>query len=332
MHLAGFTRDALAAQRMALGDKPGAAKERAHGLVSWFAGRREAAPPERAAYECALPAAEAVQDADGTVRFAVRLHDGAVVETVLIRQPSRDTVCLSSQVGCARGCVFCETGRLGLVRNLEAWEIVAQYAIAARHLGSRPRNVVFMGMGEPLDNLEDVVRSIEVLAEPAGFAVPERRITVSTVGIVPRMDELYRRSRANLALSLHALDAKVRVALLPVARRYPLEDLRAAVARSPRTVLLQWTLMEGKNDSDADAAALADFARGLDVRVNLIPLNPGPDPSLRAPSLDRCRAFQKLLADAGVRTLLRLPHGRAVGGACGQLSGRLRAQGAPLNA
>src|SRR5438105_701977 len=322
-HLAGYTRDSLAAERVALGDKPGAAKERAHALVSWFAGRRsEALDPSP--YETALPEAVPIRDPDGTVRFAVRLRDGAVVETVLIQKPSRLTVCLSSQVGCARGCIFCETGRLGLVRNLEAWEIVAQYALAARHLGSRPRNVVFMGMGEPLDNLDEVLRAVSVLAEPAGFAVPERRITVSTVGIVPKMDELYLRSRANVAVSLHALDRRTRLSLLPVARRYPLEDLRAAVARSPRTVLLQWTLIEGRNDADADADALADFARGLDVRVNLIPLNPGPEPSLRAPPLERCRAFQKRLADRGVRTLLRLPHGCSVGGACGQLSGGLR--------
>jgi 23S rRNA (adenine2503-C2)-methyltransferase len=323
VHLAGLTRDALAAQRTALGDKPGAAKERAHALVSWFAGRR-GEPPGAAGYDSELPVAEPVRDPDGTVRFAVRLRDGAVVETVVIRQPSRLTVCLSSQVGCARGCVFCETGKLGLVRNLEAWEIVAQYAVAARHLGVRPRNVVFMGMGEPLDNLEEVLRAISVLAEPAGFAVPERRITVSTVGIVPKMDELYRRSRANVALSLHALDPRTRLALLPVARRYALEEVRAAVERAPRTVLLQWTLIEGANDSDADADALAGFADGLDVRVNLIPLNPGPAPSLRAPPLERCRAFQKRLADRGVRTLLRLPHGCSVGGACGQLSGGLR--------
>src|SRR3954471_22444574 len=324
MHLAGFTRETLASQRMALGDKPGAAKERAHALVSWFARRREEAPPEVADYDVGLPAAESVPDPDGTVRFAVRLRDGAVIETVLIRQPSRDTVCLSSQVGCARGCVFCETGRLGLVRNLEAWEIVAQYAIAARHLGSRPRNVVFMGMGEPLDNLEEVLRSIAVLREPAGFAVPERHITVSTVGIVPRMPELYARTKAQIAVSLHAVDEGQRRALLPVARRWPLEELRAMIARAPRTVLLQWTLIDALNDADADADALARFCKGLDARVNLIPLNPGPVDSQRAPPMERCRAFQKRLADAGVRTLLRMPHGREVCGACGQLAGARR--------
>jgi len=323
MHLAGFNRETLEASLRAAGDRPGTAKVRAHALVSWFAGRRAEAP-DPIPYDTKPPDAVSVVDPDGTVRFAVVLRDGAVVETVLIRQPTRVTVCLSSQVGCARGCVFCETGKLGLLRNLEAWEIVAQYALAVRYLEQRPSNVVFMGMGEPLDNLDEVLRAISVLAEPAGFAVPERRITVSTVGIVPKMDELYRRSRANVALSLHALDPRTRLSLLPVARRYPLEEVRAAIARSPRTVLLQWTLIEGRNDSDADADALADFSRGLDVRVNLIPLNPGPDPSLRAPALERCRAFQKRLADRGVRTMLRLPHGCSVGGACGQLSGRLR--------
>ena len=210
------------------------------------------------------------------------------------------------------------------MRNLSAAEIVSQYAIAARHLGFAPRNVVFMGMGEPLDNLEQVLAAIDVLREPAGFAIPERRITVSTVGIVPRIDELMARTRANLAVSLHAIDAGTRLSLLPVARRWPLADLRAAIARSPRTVLLQWTLIRGVNDSDGDADALAEFASGLDVRVNLIPLNPGPDPRQEAPPVARCRAFQKRLLSRGVRTLLRLPHGQSVGGACGQLAGALR--------
>src|SRR6266436_8350276 len=166
-------------------------------------GRVPAAP-----FALDLPPADVVPDPDGTVRFAVHLCDGAVVETVLIHQPVSDlrsrerwTVCVSSQVGCARGCVFCETGRLGLERNLAAAEIVAQYALAARHLGLRPANVVFMGMGEPLDNLEEVLRAIAVLRESSGFAVPERRITVSTVGIVPRMEELYAGDRKSTRLN-----------------------------------------------------------------------------------------------------------------------------------
>jgi len=340
MHLAGQTESDLAAWAHGRGAAPGAARTLARALVASFARRPVRARPSDQLVELArdevddsVPAAEAVTDPDGTVRFAVRLADGNLVETVAIHQPAaglrgseRWTICLSSQVGCARGCVFCETGRLGLVRNLTAAEIVGQYALASRHLGRAPRNVVFMGMGEPLDNLEAVLRAIAVLREPAGFAVPERRITVSTVGIVPRMDELAARSRANLAVSLHALEPAVRSALLPVARRWNLDELRAAIARAPRTVLLQWTLIEGVNDADRDADALAGFARGLDVRVNLIPLNPGPDPRQKAPPLERCRAFQKRLAGHGVRTMLRLPHGQSVGAACGQLSGSRRMQ------
>src|SRR5262249_11462317 len=338
MHLAGQAEADLFAWAAARGARAGGARALARALVGGFAARTVHENPSqallaqaRASFESDLPDAVAARDADGTVRFAVRLADGNLVETVAIHQPASDlrakerwTVCLSSQVGCARGCVFCEAGRLGLLRNLSAAEIVSQYALAARHLGLRPRNVVFMGMGEPLDNLEAVLRAVAVLREPGGFAVPERRITVSTVGIVPRMDRLFARSRVNLAVSLHAVDPAARRALLPVARRWELAELRAAIARAPRTVLLQWTLIAGVNDSDRDADALAGFARGLSVRVNLIPLNPGPDPRQRAPSLARCRAFQRRLASRGVRTLLRLPHGQSVGGACGQLAGALR--------
>jgi 23S rRNA (adenine2503-C2)-methyltransferase len=317
MHLAGMTERALVER--------GVKKPHARALVAWFAGKGEK-PRAASAFDDALPRFEAVPDPDGTVRFAVHLDDRTVVETVLIQHASRRTVCVSSQAGCARGCVFCETGRLGLQRNLTAAEIVAQYAIVARWLNERPGNVVFMGMGEPLDNLEEVLRAIEVLTERAGFAVPERHITVSTVGIVPKMSELYARTKAQVAVSLHALDPSTRKALLPVARKWRLDELRETIARAPRTVLLQWTLIDGVNDAPKDADALADFCRGLDVRVNLIPLNPGPVKTQRAPPLERCRAFQKRLADAGVRTMLRMPHGQKVGGACGQLSGALRAR------
>ncbi|MCA1826030.1 MAG: 23S rRNA (adenine(2503)-C(2))-methyltransferase RlmN [Myxococcales bacterium] len=317
MHLAGMTEQSLIER--------GVKQAHARALVSWFAGR--ATRPRAAdAFDDQLPRSEAVRDPDGTVRFAVHLDEKTIVETVLIEHASRRTVCLSSQAGCARGCVFCETGRLGLQRNLTAAEIVSQYAIVARWLNDRPRNVVFMGMGEPLDNLAEVLEAIEVLTERAGFAVPERRVTVSTVGIVPKMAELYARTKAQVAVSLHALEPPVRKALLPVARKWSLERLRETIATAPRTVLLQWTLIHGVNDAPQDADALARFCNGLDVRVNLIPLNPGPIPEQRAPPLEECRAFQKRLADAGVRAMLRMPHGQKVGGACGQLAGALRAR------
>jgi 23S rRNA (adenine2503-C2)-methyltransferase len=329
-----MTQKALESWAQERGASKGAAQALARHLLASFAGRDSDAQPARALLEEAeafardLPAAEAVPDRDGTVRFALTFPDGNVVEAVLIAQEGRDTVCISSQVGCARGCVFCETGRLGLVRNLSAAEIVAQYAVAVRYAtasGRRlPQNVVFMGMGEPLDNLDEVVRAIDVLREPCGFAVAERRITVSTVGIVPRLSELFARTKAKVAVSLHAIDEEERRALLPVARRWPLAELRAALAVAPRPVLLQWTLIRGVNDSLAHAEKLAAFARGLDVRVNLIPLNPGPREEQIAPSIAHCRAFQKRLADLGVRTLLRLPHGQEAFAACGQLAGSRR--------
>jgi 23S rRNA (adenine2503-C2)-methyltransferase len=338
-HLLGQTQASLIAWARERGATPEAARVLAQALLAEASGRARKPGAERPSrrllaeaattFVRALPEAEAVPDPDGTVRFAVRLAGGNLIEAVLIRQDGRDTVCVSSQAGCRRGCVFCETGRLGLERDLEAWEIVAQYALVASWQRERgeapPGNVVFMGMGEPLDNLEAVLRSIEVLSERAGFGVAERKITVSTVGIVPQIDALYAGTRANLAVSLHALQPAVRRALLPVAHKFGLDELRAAIARAPRTVLLQWTLIEGQNDSGEDAARLAAFCEGLDVRVNLIPLNPGPLSQQRAPPLERCRAFQKRLLDAGVRALLRLPHGQAVGGACGQLAGARRA-------
>jgi len=246
-----MTQDGLEQWARSRGARAGGARALARFLLARAAGRPLPEPPSRALlaqspFAQDLPPADVVPDPDGSVRFAVRLGDGTVVETVLIHQPASDlrarerwTVCVSSQVGCARGCVFCETGRIGLKRNLRAAEIVSQYALAARHLGARPANVVFMGMGEPLDNLEEVLRAIAVLREPAGFAVPERRITVSTVGIVPRMEQLYAGTKAQVAVSLHAIDPAQRLALLPVARKWSLGELRAALERAPRTVLLQ---------------------------------------------------------------------------------------------
>ncbi len=358
-HLLAQTHASLEAWACARGASPGGARVLARALLLESVGRSPAESDPRpaarlysearAAFDTALPTFEAVPDPDGTVRLVVKLFDGSLVETVLIHHPSGDdarevegggagagranarwTICVSSQVGCRRACAFCETGKLGLARDLAAHEIVAQVLLATREALARgasvgPKNVVFMGMGEPLDNLDAVVQALAVLREQHGLAVPERRVTVSTVGIVPKMPELFARTKANVAVSLHALEPAVRKSLLPVAHKWSIEVLRDAIARAPRTVFLQWTLIEGRNDGAADAARLAEFARGLDVRVNLIPLNPGPDPSMRAPSMEACRAFQKSLLDAGVRALLRMPHGHSVGAACGQLAGARRA-------
>jgi len=335
MHVAAFTTDRLAAWARERGGSPVAARQLARAVVGRFAGRRSDAQVSRRLLEAAerelswwVPSTVPVEDRDGTIRHAVSLADGALVEAVAIPHPQRSTVCLSTQVGCARGCLFCETGRLGLQRQLAAEEIVGQFAAVARHLAAlgrpAPTNVVFMGMGEPLDNLEAVLAAADVLSDDAGFAIAPRRITVSTVGVVPKMRAFFAHGRYRLAVSLHAANDEERRALLPVARSWDLAALREVIALSPEPVLIQWTLIEGVNDSDRHAAELLAFCAGLDVRVNLIPLNPGPEDRLRAPPIERVRAFQRILADAGQRALVRLPHGQEVGGACGQLAGALR--------
>lgn len=334
-HLGAMTTDSLSAWARGHGASVDAARVIARVLVGRHAGRevkanastRLLAQAAREFDETPLRT-QAAPDPDGTVRFVVHLSDGKVVEAVAILHDARTTICLSTQAGCARGCVFCETGRLGLERNLRVEEITGQFAAVASwlHANGRPApsNVVFMGMGEPLDNLDAVLGAIDVLADDCGFALARSRITVSTVGVVPKMREFYRRAKCRLAVSLHAANDEERKALLPVARQWDLRTLKQTIAESPEPVLLQWTLIDSVNDTERHARELLAFCEGLNVRVNLIPLNPGPDDELKAPPMERVRAFQKRLADAGVRTLVRMPHGREVGGACGQLAGGLR--------
>jgi len=278
--------------------------------------------------------------ADGTCRLALQTADGHLVETVLIPNhiartgaTTRTTVCVSSQVGCGRGCAFCETARVGLLRQLTSAEIVAQVRAAAaawREVGGqRPpiTNVVFMGMGEPLDNLTAVVSAIDVLRHDLAFGLSHRRITVSTVGVASRFRAFFTSTNANLAVSLNAPDDVRRARVMPAGRRTTMADIRAALlAHLPRgrDVLIEYVLFDGFNDADADADLLRKWLEGVPARLNLIPANPGPDPALREPDPDTVRAFQRRLLDAGVRTMIRYPHGRAVGGACGQLAGGLR--------
>jgi 23S rRNA (adenine2503-C2)-methyltransferase len=297
-----------------------------------------------------LAVAALVPSADDTVRLALRARDGALIEAVLIPGPSRTTLCVSSQVGCARACSFCETGRLGLARQLEAGEIVDQVRIAfaawrARtraagdpqrsppdvtraHGGAPPlQNLVFMGMGEPFDNLGEVLRAIRLLTDPRAFAFAPSRVTVSTVGVADKLDAFFGGCRAELAVSLNAPDDARRSAIMPVNRRGGLAALRAALERSlprGRRVLFEYVLFDGFNDAPADADLLADFVSGISCRVNVIPCNPGPDPALRPPPPARLEAFVARLTALRVTTLVRRPRGRDVGGACGQLAGALR--------
>lgn len=333
--LGAQTTQSLTDWAVELGASPAAARALARTLVGRFAGRDcDALPSRRLLAEAEeifateIPEASPVSDPDGTIRYVVRLSDGQLVESVAIPHPDRTTICLSTQAGCARGCVFCETGRLGLSRNLTTAEITGQLAAVSRHLATigrpAPTNAVFMGMGEPLDNLDAVLAAVDVMTDDCGFKMAPRRITVSTVGVVPKIREFYRRARCRLAVSLHAANDEERSALLPVARTWKLRALKEAIAESPDSVLLQWTLIAGVNDTDRHLGELLAFCEGLNVRVNLIPLNPGSEEKWTAPDMSAVRAFQKRLRDAGIRTLVRMPHGQDVGGACGQLSGAMR--------
>jgi 23S rRNA (adenine2503-C2)-methyltransferase len=272
-------------------------------------------------------------DADlGTTRKLVcRLLDGREVEAVLIpmgggpQDGGHATVCVSSQVGCKMGCRFCHTATMGLIRNLSAGEIVAQVLLAMQAGGVRPRNVVFMGMGEPLDNLDAVAQAVRVLTDVVGLALAQRHITISTVG---RVDQLARfgalgLTRINLAVSLTAADDALRSELMPVNRVHDLAALKAALLAHPlgrdRRILVSYVLMAGVNDADAQIARLAEWCHGLRALVNLIPFNPIPSRPEQPSAPERIAAIRERLLAAGVPVRLRRTKGDEVMAACGQL-------------
>ncbi len=267
------------------------------------------------------------RSADGTVKHLWRLDDGEQVESVLIPTENRLTLCLSSQAGCALACRFCATGYFGFQRQLRADEIVAQYRDSARfaseELGRPVTNVVYMGMGEPLANADAVFASLEALH--AGFGLGARRITVSTVGLVPGILRLAERPEPfGLAVSLHAGVPELRRQLMPVERRYPLPELLEAIRRyqaaKGRRVSFEVTLIEGINDGPEQAEALAERVRGISCFVNLIPFNPIPDrPDWRPSPPSRIARFARALHRRGVSAAVREPRGRDIAAACGQL-------------
>jgi 23S rRNA (adenine2503-C2)-methyltransferase len=265
---------------------------------------------------------------DGAVRYLFRLPDGNLVETVYMPEEERTTLCLSSQVGCALDCRFCFTALLGSKRNLTAGEIIGQVlAVTVRQNVARGTrlNLVFMGMGEPLLNLPQVMKGVAILADPKGVGVSLRRITVSTVGILPRIEELARESmRPKLAISLNASHDEQRSALMPINKKYPLADLlgvcRAYPLRPWEHLTFEYVLLDGFNDSDADARRVADLLRDLRAKVNLIPYNSGPELPFRAPQFERVVAFQKILTDRRIPTFIRISRGQDIHAACGQLS------------
>jgi len=279
-------------------------------------------------HEVGLPALERRYDSeDGTRRYLLRLADNKTVETVFMPEGGRDTVCISSQVGCPVDCKFCMTALMGLERNLTAGEIVGQVLYAARDNGllegEGKFNIVMMGMGEPLLNLPNVLKATRLLTDPAGMAISEKRITLSTSGIIPKMIELGQAEvRPKLAISLNASTEEQRQRLMPITRKYHLADLieacRAYPARSWEKLTFEYVLLAGVNDSDADAKRVVSLLGNLNCMVNLIALNPGPGIPFEMPEPARVASFQSIVRRS-LPCFLRKPRGRDIFAACGQL-------------
>jgi len=271
------------------------------------------------------PAAIA-QAADGTRKLLFALGAGQAVESVVIPDPPRLTACVSSQAGCAMGCQFCATARLGLQRNLSAVEIAAQLVAARRVLAPEERltNVVFMGMGEPLHNYDALLEAIEILTADWGLGFSSRRVTVSTVGLLPQLERLVRETSVNVAVSLTATTDALRNRLMPVNRRYPLAELMATCRALPiaqrRRITFEYVLLAGVNDTAADAARLVKLLHGIRAKVNLIPFNPFPDSGFAPPPPAVVQQFQQRLLAAGMNASVRAARGRDIQAACGQLA------------
>jgi len=271
---------------------------------------------------------------DGCVKFGFRLFDGHIVETVLIPEPDRNTLCISSQVGCAMKCSFCMTGTMGFQRNLSTAEIVNQICAVRDYLLAQPKesligpdrvtNVVYMGMGEPLNNLDNVLTSLDIVTDQKGLAITGRKTTVSTCGIVPNISAIGTRSTANLAISLHSVNNDIRDRLMPVNKRYPVEELLNACKNFPipkrKRIMFEYILLKGINDSENDARELARKLRGIPCKINLIGYNECPSLPFKSPSRDELLRFQQILLDAHYTVFIRNSRGSDIAAACGQLA------------
>lgn len=269
------------------------------------------------------------QSSDGTRKYLFRMSDGASVETVRIpMDDQRATLCISSQVGCAMGCRFCMTGTFGLTRNLTTAEIVNQVCTALKD--GPISNIVFMGMGEPLHNLDNVIRALDIFFLDDGLGFGTRRVTLSTCGLVPQIRELSQRTKVQLAVSLNATSDEARSELMPVNNRYPLEELLAACRDyandGKQRVTFEYILIGGVNDSLADAKRMVKLLHGARFKVNLIAYNEHDGSSYKAPTTESVKAFQSYLLQRDIVATLRASKGQDISAACGQLKGKLEAQ------
>lgn len=335
--LLGLDRSGLEAYCAELGEKPFRAKQLLQWLhqrgVSDFEAMTDLSKGLRAKLAVDVTLAEPQvlneqRSADGTVKWLLGLADGNAVETVFIPEEERGTLCISSQAGCPLDCKFCATGYGGFQRNLATAEIIAQVRHARARVGERLTNIVFMGMGEPLLNYDAVLPTIRLLLDDLAYGLSRRRITVSTVGVVPRIEQLGQEAPVNLAISLHAVSDEVRDRIVPINRTYPLERLLGACRDYPlpkgRRITFEYVMLDGVNDSPEEADRLAGLLRGIPAKVNLIPFNPFPQAEFRrspAAAIDR---FRDILLGHGLVAVTREPRGEDIAAACGQLQGQAR--------
>jgi len=285
-----------------------------------------------------IHAPEVVYDAtsaDGTRKWLLQLDDGNRIETVYIPEDDRGTLCVSSQVGCALDCSFCSTGRRGFNRNLGTAEIISQVWLATRLIdeekkpGRKVTNVVLMGMGEPLLNFDNVVRAVRLMMDDFAYGLSKRRVTISTAGVVPAIDRLGDILDMRLAVSLHAPDDALRNSLVPLNKKYPLKELMAACRRfiekqnARSRITFEYVLLDGVNDSDQHARELIRLVKGVPTLMNLIPFNPFAGSGYKTSPAKRVERFNKILADAGITTVVRRTRGDDIDAACGQLVGKV---------
>lgn len=276
--------------------------------------------------------------ADGTRKWVLKLDQNNSVETVLIPDGDRKTLCVSSQVGCSLDCSFCSTGKQGFQRDLTAAEIIAQVWVAQNSFGPRTNrgdrpvtNVVMMGMGEPLLNFENVVSAMHIMKDDLGYGISKRRVTLSTSGVVPAMDRLWKEIDVSLAVSLHAPNDTLRDELVPINKKYPLKELLEACQRflnsfdnNRRTITMEYVMLNGVNDRAEHAKQLVELLRSVPSKINLIPFNPFPHSGYERSSRNAIFRFQKILREAGYTTTIRTTRGDDIDAACGQLVGKVQ--------
>ncbi len=286
---------------------------------------------EHLRFETLLPLKQLASSDGQTIKTLFQLHDDKAIEAVLMKYERRRTLCISTQAGCAMGCVFCATGQMGFKRHLSSGEIVAQVMYYARLLhqqNERVTNVVLMGMGEPFHNYENTMAAIDRLNHPEGYNFGARRFTLSTVGLAPLIRRFADEGRqANLAVSLHAVDDETRSQMMPINRKYPIAEVldacRYYVAKTHRRISFEWALIHGVNDTPETAHKLAQLLKGLLCHVNAIPLNPTPNYRGRAADRQRAERFKNILEGAGIPCTIRMRRGIDIAAGCGQLAGQM---------